>query len=167
MARNNHDEHDQHDENANDQTVVMPAAEVPDGGADAAGSPPVAAPAPASEGGFEQPPLVAIIEVNGVNDGHVSLIVGGAGEIGRIGDELSVRLPYDPLVSRTHARLSYQQGAWLLEDIHSTNGVWLDGARTRLRQPTALALGQIFRVGHTDLMLTDDHDTILSHGEPL
>src|SRR5215469_6203294 len=35
----------------------------------------------------------------------------------------------DPRVSREHAVLRVVDGAWVLEDLSSRNGVWLDGAR--------------------------------------
>jgi pSer/pThr/pTyr-binding forkhead associated (FHA) protein len=157
----------------NEQTLMMPAVEASDETADAdrtAASSEDAASAETPELAgddevFEQAPVVAVVELSGPGDGNVSLIVGGVGEIGRLAPELSVRLPHDQWVSRVHARITFRRDGWTLEDLNSSNGSWIENGRTRVRQPIAIALGQVFRVGHTDLMLTDDPDIVLSHGD--
>ncbi|GEM_PF-3574393 len=40
-----------------------------------------------------------------------------------------IHLP-SPLVSRTHADVSFENGQWILHDRNSTNGIWVNGART-------------------------------------
>lgn len=52
---------------------------------------------------------------------------GGRYTIGR-DPECDVCLS-DPRVSREHAALRVVDGAWVLEDLSSRNGIWLDGAR--------------------------------------
>jgi ABC-type multidrug transport system ATPase subunit/pSer/pThr/pTyr-binding forkhead associated (FHA) protein len=43
-------------------------------------------------------------------------------------DDAAVRID-DPLVSRSHAALRHSDGGWLLEDLGSSNGTFVDGAR--------------------------------------
>lgn len=175
MAKREPGEDMNENENENERTLMMPAVEAPaeTAGADDHtaestddGAPDETAELAGAEA-FEQAPVVAVVELSGPGDGNVSLIVGGVGEIGRLAPELSVRLPHDQWVSRVHARVSFRRGAWILEDLNSSNGSWIENGRTRVRQPITIALGQVFRVGHTDLMLTDDPDIVLSHGDSL
>jgi hypothetical protein len=161
-------------ENENDRTVMMSAVEASDESTDAdhtAASTekgaPVQTPELAGDQDFEQAPVVAVVELSGPGDGNVSLIVGGVGEIGRLAPELSVRLPHDQWVSRIHARVTFRRGGWTLEDLNSSNGSWIENGRTRVRQPVTIAPDQVFRIGHTDLMLTDDPDIVLSHGDSI
>jgi pSer/pThr/pTyr-binding forkhead associated (FHA) protein len=57
----------------------------------------------------------------------------------------------DDYVSTRHARLVPQQGRWLIEDMGSTNGTYLD--RTRISVPTVVPLGTPIRIGKTVLEL--------------
>ena len=54
----------------------------------------------------------------------------------------------DELASRRHAQIVGRAGAWVLEDLGSTNGTLLNGKRTR-RAP--LADGDAIRIGSTVL----------------
>ena len=59
-------------------------------------------------------------------DGEHSALFTDELFLGR-GTECRVRF-YDPLVSRKHARIFQEEGAWLIEDLGSRNGTLLDGA---------------------------------------
>jgi FHA domain len=62
--------------------------------------------------------------------------------IGRSKD-CDVVLPH-VTVSRRHARLSFRDGAWILQDLSSTNGTFLNGdrvARARLEPGDGLTMG--------------------------
>lgn len=51
----------------------------------------------------------------------------------------------DPEASRTHARISAQDGTFVLEDLDSTNGTWVHGQRVRrhvLRSGDEIQIGQ-------------------------
>jgi hypothetical protein len=51
----------------------------------------------------------------------------------------------DRSVSRYHARLLFQNGQWLIEDLGSDNGVWINGVR--IAAPTILVDDIIFALG--------------------
>jgi len=129
--------------------------------------PETAVPTPEKERALEHVPLVAVMEVNGPGDGAVTPLVGGSATIGRLGAQLTVRLPYDQWVSRSHASLTFREGQWWLDDLGSSNGTWLRDGRAKVTKPTVIALGDVFRVGHTDLMLTEDAHLIRLHIESL
>lgn len=57
----------------------------------------------------------------------------------------------DDYASSRHARVYPAEGAWIVEDLGSTNGTWID--RTRITSPTVLPVGAPLRVGRTTLAL--------------
>ena len=57
----------------------------------------------------------------------------------------------DDYASGRHARLSLQQGTWMVEDLGSTNGTFL--GRTRVQDPVPIAPGAPVRIGRTVLEL--------------
>ena len=57
----------------------------------------------------------------------------------------------DDYASNHHARLVPGDGAWLLEDLGSTNGTYLD--RERVTGPTPVPLGTPIRIGKTVMEL--------------
>jgi hypothetical protein len=69
--------------------------------------------------------------------------------IGRADDSTLVLT--DDYISSRHARLKPGQNAWLVEDLGSTNGTFLD--RQKVSRPTPVALGSQIRVGKTVLEL--------------
>ncbi len=69
--------------------------------------------------------------------------------IGRADDSTIVLT--DDFVSTRHARLVPAEGKWLLEDLGSTNGTYLD--RRRVTSPTPVPLGVPIRVGKTVMEL--------------
>jgi pSer/pThr/pTyr-binding forkhead associated (FHA) protein len=52
----------------------------------------------------------------------------------------------DPLASREHAAILYQDNVFMLKDLDSTNGTYMDGGSIRQRK---LRHGDKFRVGDT------------------
>jgi FHA domain/Domain of unknown function (DUF1707) len=69
------------------------------------------------------------------------------GEALTIGRGSDCALPLeDPFVSRRHAQLSRTEETWLLRDLGSTNGVWVNGWRVR---ETELRDGDEIRLGST------------------
>lgn len=71
--------------------------------------------------------------------------------------ECGLSFPDDPELSRRHARLRWDaaNGGWVLEDLQSSNGVFLGefAAERRSTRPEALGWGTIFRIGQTRLRL--------------
>jgi len=57
----------------------------------------------------------------------------------------------DPTVSNQHARLSYHHGQWWLEDLHSTNGTFLNGAE--VTAPLVVTSGDVALCGQVELRL--------------
>jgi serine/threonine protein kinase len=56
----------------------------------------------------------------------------------------------DATISRSHARLLFHNGQWSVEDLHSSNGTWVNG--TRATRPAPLMHGDELRLGD-DIML--------------
>ena len=51
---------------------------------------------------------------------------------------------FDKTVSRNHAKVTFQKGVWLLEDLNSANGIILNGKNV---EKVALASGHTFKIG--------------------
>jgi pSer/pThr/pTyr-binding forkhead associated (FHA) protein len=103
------------------------------------------------------PPLVLTF-MSGPRDGDVVTLAaqGDAAMVtfGRLAT-CGVSLPDDPDVSRQHARLTWRDGAWWIEDAGSSNGTFLGefAAASRVITPTRISVGEIFRVGRTRFRL--------------
>jgi pSer/pThr/pTyr-binding forkhead associated (FHA) protein len=69
--------------------------------------------------------------------------------IGRADDATLVLT--DDYASTRHARLFPQDGQWLVEDLGSTNGTYLD--RQKVTEPTPVPMGVPIRIGKTVLEL--------------
>jgi hypothetical protein len=69
--------------------------------------------------------------------------------IGRAED--STLVITDDYASARHARLVPRAGQWLIEDLGSTNGTYLD--RAKVTGPTPVPLGVPIRIGRTSLEL--------------
>jgi FHA domain len=70
----------------------------------------------------------------------------------------------DSLVSRMHARIIVQEGRVLVEDLHSTNGVYLNGVR--VAGTANLREGDRILVGTTELSLFEVRDSSLMKVAP-
>jgi hypothetical protein len=58
----------------------------------------------------------------------------------------------DDFVSTHHARLTPNGSHWIVEDLGSTNGTWID--RNRVSAPTVLRPGAQLRIGRTGMELS-------------
>ncbi|MEJ2235618.1 MAG: FHA domain-containing protein, partial [Syntrophobacterales bacterium] len=68
----------------------------------------------------------------------------GAVSIGRSPENDITLVDYN--VSRTHARVSFQKGSWVIEDLGSANGVIFAGERVVSK---TLNLGDTFQIGES------------------
>ncbi len=67
----------------------------------------------------------------------------------------------DPACSRHHAAIRRQGAGWVIEDLASTNGSWLDGRPLAKGRPAALMPGATIRLGDTTLSFNHSDDTTL------
>jgi two-component system cell cycle response regulator len=84
----------------------------------------------------------SVVVIAGENVGAMFPVAHGA-VIGR-GSDATVRLASDE-VSRRHARVVERDGRWLVEDLRSRNGTWINGERAS--QPAVLADGDKIELG--------------------
>ena len=73
--------------------------------------------------------------------------LSGTVQIGRA-EACAIR-PDDTYISQEHARISNRNGSWVLEDLGSTNGTYLN--QRRVTVPTEISAGDRIRVGKTVL----------------
>ncbi len=76
----------------------------------------------------------------------------------------------DAEVSRKHARLNFQGGKYVIEDLGSTNGTFVNGQR--LSGPAVLKSGDVISLGEQIVLLyeslsTDAGATMISHKAPI
>ena len=57
----------------------------------------------------------------------------------------------DDSVSAAHARLEFDEGAWRITDLESTNGTYVEGVRLAPQVPTPLGYGATVRFGGVPL----------------
>lgn len=95
----------------------------------------------------EPPPsrAAALLCLTGADVGRSFALAEASTELGR-GLEVSVRLR-DIAVSRHHARIRHQEGTFLLEDLDSPNGLYLNGQR--VEAPSPLHEGDVIELGRT------------------
>jgi pSer/pThr/pTyr-binding forkhead associated (FHA) protein len=106
---------------------------------------PVRARAAVRKGADRTPTSVAIFTKDGRRVGSYRLT--GDIEIGR-SDQCTIRLT-DTYASQVHARLSARNGAWVVEDLGSTNGTYLNDQR--VESPSEVRAGDRVRIGTTTL----------------
>ena len=86
-----------------------------------------------------------IVMRQGPNPGKVFELTGTEAVIGRdISNQITVN---DAEVSRRHTRLEFQGGGYIVEDLGSTNGTFVNGRR--LTGPHSLRPGETIRLGET------------------
>ena len=81
-------------------------------------------------------------------DENTEFLLDSTVSIGR-GNPNDVRLDADEYASAQHARVEPRRDGVWIEDIGSTNGTYVNGVR--LSRPRKLAIGDLVRVGETDL----------------
>lgn len=103
-----------------------------------------------------QPGLARLVLLSGEQSGRVYPISMSC-IIGR-GEEASVDLGL-PEVSRRHARIAFEEkDHWILEDLGSANGTWLDGVPVKGK--VALSFGSRLQVGGSLLLVFTHRDVL-------
>ncbi len=122
-----------------------------------AGQPRVATPPPARRRGSKSAPAAPapsrgpsqlIVTEGGLAGTRIGL-TGAPVLIGRANDSTLVLT--DDYASTRHARISLQDGMWIVEDLGSTNGTYL--GQRKLDGPVPLEVGVPLRIGTTVLEL--------------
>ncbi|MCI0451224.1 MAG: FHA domain-containing protein, partial [Candidatus Latescibacteria bacterium] len=90
----------------------------------------------------------SLVFVNGPHAGESVPLLPTTLTIGREHDN-NIELK-DPDVARYHARVLYERGNYVVEDLDSTTGTWVNGQRTRR---VALNNGDVLRVGSTEIAI--------------
>lgn len=74
-------------------------------------------------------------------------------QVNSIGRAMTNDIPLnDTFLSGEHAVLEWDGNSWIVEDLGSTNGSWLNGRE--IDQPMALNYGDVIQVGHVELKLS-------------
>ena len=91
--------------------------------------------------------MASIQIIQGTDKALVFELIDGENIIGRQSSTVALS---DGTVSRQHARVTGHNGTWVLEDLGSANGTYLNGAK--LRKPTSLNGGDQIRTGSSLLL---------------
>jgi pSer/pThr/pTyr-binding forkhead associated (FHA) protein len=110
-----------------------------------------AVPRPAQTG---PPPLASLLVKNGALKNQRFPVRTPVFNIGRA-DYNDIVLP-DPSVSTAHAKLQRREGVWVVVDLDSTNGTFVDGERVKGESP--LAPGALLRFGDMQLVFEPSDD---------
>jgi DNA-binding winged helix-turn-helix (wHTH) protein len=97
-----------------------------------------------------------------VLEGREVVLRPGENVLGR--DENGVVWLDSSTVSRRHARILVEEGQVLLEDLASKNGTFVHGER--IRSPTPLADGDVFRLGRVSITLRSGQANQSTRSDP-
>lgn len=117
---------------------------------------PAAAPAPPQKGPPPGGVLANLVVRSGALKGQRLAIRVPIVNVGRA-DYNDIQLP-DDSVSTTHAKLQRREGVWVLVDLESTNGSFVDAERVQGETP--LAPGALLRLGDVQLLFEPTDDTV-------
>lgn len=90
-------------------------------------------------------------------------LLGDTFSIGRA-EENDLALVHDRRVSRQHAEIRRQDGVWVLHDLNSTNGTFVN--ERRLAEPWLLRDGDTIRIGVTTFAFRDPEATLRESAFP-
>lgn len=88
--------------------------------------------------------------IQGPQRGRIFDLKKSGNEIGRQKETLPLA---DEMISRQHARIFYRTGRWLIEDLGSANGTFIDGME--VSRPMPVFSGNQIRCGETTLEFSD------------
>jgi signal transduction histidine kinase len=95
--------------------------------------------------------LATLIVLQGPDKGRTLQSHDDVVLLGRGGTQIPLT---DQTISRQHAQLQMIEGGWVLTDLHSANGTYVNGVR--IQRPTRLKHGDQIRVGSTLMVYTGD-----------
>ena len=90
-----------------------------------------------------------LVVIDGPLVGTIVPLEGQQVTIGRAPD--STIVIDDDYASSRHARVYEAEGSWVVEDLGSTNGTWID--RVRITTPTVLPVGAPLRIGRSTMQI--------------
>src|SRR5438034_11047003 len=102
------------------------------------------------------PPLASLLVKSGTLKNQRFPVRTPVFNIGRA-DYNDIVLP-DPSVSTAHAKLQRREGVWVVVDLDSTNGTFVDGERVTGESP--LAPGALLRFGDTQVVFEPSDDAL-------
>lgn len=111
---------------------------------------------------------LVITVVGGAQDGLTFQFSGTPITMGRHPDD-DVFLPFDPRISRHHARIELEEGNYYIEDVGprakgSTNGTYVN--ENRVAGKTRILPGDVFLLGSVYLRFsTEESDDVASSGD--
>jgi len=99
--------------------------------------------------------LRLVIKITGPNLDRDEIVVGRQGlRVGRSADNNLVLNHRE--ISRMHMRITWiESDTYLVEDLNSSNGIWLNDSRLIARVPAELKVGDVLRVGPFQLTVVD------------
>ncbi len=95
--------------------------------------------------------MATLVVLQGPDKGRTFHTLDEAAILGREGDQIPLT---DRTVSRRHAEIHPENGMWVLQDLRSANGTYINGVR--IRRSVRLKHGDQIRVGATVLVYTSD-----------
>ena len=82
-------------------------------------------------------------------NGKRSVTLKEQNDIGR-NDDCSISVK-SPTMSRRHGELNFENGRWMISDLGSASGTWVDGKQ--IKTSCELRDGQTFRMGNVEFVL--------------
>lgn len=100
--------------------------------------------------------MATLIVLQGPDKGRTLRTADDVVLIGRGSSQLPLT---DQTISRRHAELRFVDGAWVLADLNSANGTYVNGAR--ITRPVRLRHGDQIRLGSTLMVYTGDRKSVV------
>ena len=101
-----------------------------------------------------------ILEINQVDGSRTQFALAGPsvtiGRSSRAGNDLVIER--DGMVSKRHARISLGEGGFSIQDMESTNGVWVNGERV---ESGILKDGDLIRLGATEIVFRESRESAI------
>lgn len=95
--------------------------------------------------------MATFLVLQGPDKGRTFRVLNESAVIGRKGDQIPLS---DRTVSRRHAEVRPEDGSWVLSDLQSANGTYVNGVR--VRDPIRLKHGDQIKLGSTLIIYSGD-----------